>query len=96
MALLGMKETAAAARWSNVGSLAILRLHEEFVSSGIHTLSAFPLTSQSYASYSPIEREMRRRIFWLVFGGDQTLAVMQSAPVCFHPDEMDTQLPLMV
>lgn len=39
---------------------------------------------------------MRRRIFWLVFGGDQTLAVMQSAPVCFHPDETDTALPLLL
>jgi hypothetical protein len=32
MALLGMKDQAAAARFSNVGSLGALRLNEEFVS----------------------------------------------------------------
>jgi hypothetical protein len=31
MALLGMKDQAAAARFSNVGSLGALRLNEEFV-----------------------------------------------------------------
>jgi len=51
---------------------------------------------QSYAAYSPLEREMRRRVFWLVFGGDQTLAVIHAAPVCFHPDETDTALPLLM
>jgi hypothetical protein len=32
MALLGMKDQAAAARFSNVGSLGALRLNEEFAS----------------------------------------------------------------
>jgi len=32
MALLGLKDQAAAARFSNVGSLGALRLNEEFVS----------------------------------------------------------------
>jgi hypothetical protein len=45
MALLGMKETAAAARWANVGALGILRLHEEFV--------RFPPTSEG-GSCSPL------------------------------------------
>lgn len=57
MALLGMKETAAAARWSNVGSLAILRLHEEFVSSGIHTLSDLG----SHVSHTPRTRPSSER-----------------------------------
>jgi hypothetical protein len=95
MALLGMKDQAAAARFSNVGSLGALRLNEEFVSAILYNIG-FLTDHQSYAAYSPLEREMRRRIFWLVFGGDQTLAVIHAAPVCFHPDETDTGLPLLL
>jgi hypothetical protein len=92
---LGMKDQAAAARFSNVGSLGALRLNEEFASHIAHCHRNLADT-QSYAAYSPLEREMRRRIFWLVFGGDQTLAVIHAAPVCFHPDETDTGLPLLL
>lgn len=95
MALLGMKDQAAAARFSNVGSLGALRLNEEFASHIAHYHQNLA-DNQSYAAYSPLEREMRRRIFWLVFGGDQTLAVIHAAPVCFHPDETDTGLPLLL
>lgn len=95
MALLGMKDQAAAARFSNVGSLGALRLNEEFVSLVLYQCEV-SADNQSYTAYSPLEREMRRRIFWLVFGGDQTLAVIHAAPVCFHPDETDTALPLML
>jgi len=95
MALLGMKDQAAAARFSNVGSLGALRLNEEFVSAR-SSVRCMITDRQSYAAYSPLESEMRRRIFWLVFGGDQTLAVIHAAPVCFHPDETDTGLPLLL
>jgi hypothetical protein len=95
MALLGMKDQAAAARFSNVGSLGALRLNEEFASPWQYH-NEILTDKQSYAAYSPLEREMRRRIFWLVFGGDQTLAVIHAAPVCFHPDETDTGLPLLL
>lgn len=53
-------------------------------------------TGQSYAAYPAIEREMRRRMYWISFGGDQTLALMQAAPVSYHVDENDTALPLMM
>jgi len=95
MALLGMKDQAAAARFSNVGSLGALRLNEDFVSAQ-RSVRVKVTDKQSYAAYSPLEREMRRRVFWLVFGGDQTLAVIHAAPVCFHPDETDTGLPLLM
>lgn len=31
---------------------------------------------QSYANYNPIDRELRRRIFWLMMGGDKSKAVL--------------------
>lgn len=62
MALLGMKETAAAARWANVGALGILRLHEEFVRfpptsdggllTSSHTHRTRPSSARCDAAYS--------------------------------------------
>lgn len=55
-----------------------LRLHEE----------------ASYQNLNPIERELRKRIFWLQYGGDKTLASIEGSPVLFHEtDCADVTLP---
>jgi hypothetical protein len=50
--------------------------------------------SQSYQNLNPVERELRKRIFWLMYGGDKTIAAIDGAPVMFHEtDCADVTLP---
>lgn len=49
---------------------------------------------QSYKDLNPIEREMRKRVFWLLYGGDKTDAAVDNQPVFWHEvDCSDVTLP---
>lgn len=55
-----------------------MRLHEE----------------ASYKDLNPIEREMRKRVFWLLYGGDKTDAAVDNQPFVWHEvDCSDVTLP---
>lgn len=52
------------------------------------------LTRQSYKDLNPIEREIRKRVFWLLYGGDKTDAAVDNQPVFLHEvDCSDVTLP---
>ncbi|KAL1407482.1 hypothetical protein Q8F55_006915 [Vanrija albida] len=55
-----------------------LRLHEE----------------SSYQNLNPIERELRKRMFWLQYGGDKTISAIDGSSVIWHEsDTADVTLP---
>ena len=46
---------------------------------------------------SAIERELRRRIYFLIYGSDKTIAVLQDEPICMRDDDsFNVQVPLAV
>lgn len=46
---------------------------------------------------SAIERELRRRIYFLIYGSDKTIAVLQDEPICLRDDDsFNVQVPLAV
>lgn len=69
-----------------------LRLHEESVSGGCTQQQQ--LNSQAYQSLNPIERELRKRMFWLQYGGDKTISAIDGSSVIWHEsDTADVTLP---
>lgn len=60
-----------------------------------HTL--WPNSAQTYQNLSPVYRELCRRIFWLSYGGDKSIASMDGEAVLIHEDECaDVALPAEV
>lgn len=41
----------------------------------------------SYRSLNPIERELRKRIFWLQYGADKTISAIDGAPSVWHEQD---------
>ncbi|KAK8865773.1 hypothetical protein IAR55_000920 [Kwoniella newhampshirensis] len=41
---------------------------------------------KSYASWNPVQRELHRRIFWLMYGADKTVAAIDNVPTFMHED----------
>lgn len=54
-----------------------LRMHEE----------------ASYEGLDPIESEVRRRAFWLLFGADKSMAILLGRPVCFRDEDCTVRFP---
>ncbi|KAI6042705.1 fungal-specific transcription factor domain-containing protein [Pisolithus marmoratus] len=54
-----------------------LRMHEE----------------ASYEGLNPIESEVRRRAFWLLFGADKSMAILLGRPVCFRDEDCTVNFP---
>ncbi|KAI6166598.1 fungal-specific transcription factor domain-containing protein [Pisolithus thermaeus] len=54
-----------------------LRMHEE----------------ASYEGLDPIESEIRRRAFWLLFGADKSMAILLGRPVCFRHEDCTVHFP---
>lgn len=47
---------------------------------------------QTYSAYDPIEREMRRRMFWLSYGAEVSSSVVQGTVRYYNADETSTLL----
>ncbi|KAL1715407.1 fungal-specific transcription factor domain-containing protein [Schizophyllum commune] len=54
-----------------------LRLHEE----------------SSYEGLDPIESEVRRRIFWLLFGADKSMSILLGRPICLRDEDCTVHFP---
>ncbi|KAF8558233.1 hypothetical protein OG21DRAFT_1220439 [Imleria badia] len=54
-----------------------LRLHEE----------------SSYEGLDPIECEVRRRIFWLLFGADKSTSILLARPICLRDEDCTVHFP---
>ncbi|KAF5339013.1 hypothetical protein D9611_008711 [Ephemerocybe angulata] len=54
-----------------------LRLHEE----------------ASYEGLDPIECEIRRRIFWLLFGADKSMSILLGRPICLRDEDCTVHFP---
>ncbi|KAI6114357.1 hypothetical protein F5141DRAFT_1187921 [Pisolithus sp. B1] len=47
----------------------------------------------SYEGLDPIESEVRRRAFWLLFGADKSMAILLGRPVCFRHEDCTVHFP---
>ncbi|KAJ7288465.1 fungal-specific transcription factor domain-containing protein [Mycena rebaudengoi] len=54
-----------------------LRLHEE----------------AAYEGLDPIECEVRRRIFWLLFGADKSMSILLGRPICLRDEDCTLHFP---
>ncbi|KAK0464620.1 uncharacterized protein EV420DRAFT_1618414 [Desarmillaria tabescens] len=54
-----------------------LRMHEE----------------ASYEGLDPIESEIRRRTFWLLFGADKSMSVLLGRPICLRDEDCTVHFP---
>ncbi|KAF5382451.1 hypothetical protein D9615_003005 [Tricholomella constricta] len=54
-----------------------LRMHEE----------------ASYDGLDPIECEVRRRIFWLLFGADKSMSILLGRPICLRDEDCTVHFP---
>ncbi|KIK69662.1 hypothetical protein GYMLUDRAFT_34056 [Collybiopsis luxurians FD-317 M1] len=54
-----------------------LRMHEE----------------ASYEGLDPIECEVRRRIFWLLFGADKSMSILLGRPICLRDEDCSVHFP---
>ncbi|KAJ3937594.1 MAG: fungal-specific transcription factor domain-containing protein [Lentinula lateritia] len=54
-----------------------LRMHEE----------------ASYDGLDPIECEVRRRIFWLLFGADKSMSILLGRPICLRDEDCSVHFP---
>ncbi|KAF9077532.1 fungal-specific transcription factor domain-containing protein [Rhodocollybia butyracea] len=54
-----------------------LRMHEE----------------ASYEGLDPIECEIRRRIFWLLFGADKSMSILLGRPICLRDEDCSVHFP---
>lgn len=51
-------------------------------------------SQQSYAALTPIDREIRRRVFWLGIGGDKSAAVLEGiSPIASESSVATVKLP---
>ncbi|KAK4688912.1 hypothetical protein P7C73_g1194, partial [Tremellales sp. Uapishka_1] len=49
---------------------------------------------EGYKGLNPIEQQLRRRIFWLQYGGDRTVGAIDGSPMHWHEDDCaDVGLP---
>lgn len=52
-------------------------------------------TDQGYEGQNPIERQLRSRVFWLLYGGDRTtMCTDGTVPFLSEDDIQDVELPL--
>ncbi|KAF9527598.1 fungal-specific transcription factor domain-containing protein [Crepidotus variabilis] len=54
-----------------------LRMHEE----------------ASYEGLDPIECEVRRRVFWLLFGADKSMSILLGRPICLRDEDCTVHFP---
>jgi len=54
-----------------------LRMHEE----------------SAYEGLDPIECEVRRRIFWLLFGADKSMSILLGRPICLRDEDCTVHFP---
>ncbi|KAJ7071845.1 fungal-specific transcription factor domain-containing protein [Mycena belliarum] len=54
-----------------------LRLHEE----------------AAYEGIDPIECEIRRRVFWLLFGADKSMSILLGRPICLRDEDCTVHFP---
>lgn len=91
--ILGFPTVASMHFTCNMALVVRMRLNEESVSS----LSPTQADQQTYANLSPVYRELCRRIFWLTYGADKSLASMDGEVVMIGEDEChDVALPAEV
>jgi hypothetical protein len=51
------------------------------------------LKEQTYATMPPLEKEFRRRLFWLAFSGDRSFCAIDALTTLFTEEECDVELP---
>ncbi|KAF8964178.1 fungal-specific transcription factor domain-containing protein [Flammula alnicola] len=47
----------------------------------------------SYDGLDPIECEVRRRIFWLLFGADKSMSILLGRPICLRDEDCTVHFP---
>ncbi|KAF5369496.1 hypothetical protein D9758_002585 [Tetrapyrgos nigripes] len=47
----------------------------------------------SYEGLDPIECEVRRRIFWLLFGADKSMSILLGRPICLRDEDCSVHFP---
>jgi len=47
----------------------------------------------SYAACDPIETEVRRRVFWLLFDADKSMSVLLGRPICLRDEDCTLHFP---
>ncbi|KAF8339604.1 fungal-specific transcription factor domain-containing protein [Cantharellus anzutake] len=47
----------------------------------------------SYENLDPIEAEIRRRVFWLLFGADKSMAILLGRPICLRDEDCTVHFP---
>ena len=98
--MLGLTYVASSLHASNWGLMLRLRLHEEEVRVSQSSATSIQHTDrescpiQSYADLNPLDRELRRRIFWLHYGGDRSRVAADGVPTLIDEDDCwDVVLP---
>jgi hypothetical protein len=81
----------------NIALVVRMRLNEEAVRPNLLPLLRPRTDRQTYQNLSPVYRELCRRIFWLAYGGDKSMASMDGEAVFISEDECaDVALPAEV
>ncbi|CCA77968.1 hypothetical protein PIIN_00682 [Serendipita indica DSM 11827] len=47
----------------------------------------------SYEGLDPIETEVRRRVFWLLFGADKSMSILLGRPICLRDEDCTLHFP---
>lgn len=47
----------------------------------------------SYEGLDPIETEIRRRVFWLLFGADKSMSILLGRPICLRDEDCTLHFP---
>lgn len=47
----------------------------------------------SYEGLDPIECEVRRRTFWLLFGADKSMSILLGRPICLRDEDCTLHFP---
>lgn len=71
----------------------MIGLQDERASSKIKNVS----NGSSSTSPSLIEKELNRRVFFLLYGSDKTIALIQDQPICIRDDDIyGVEIPVAV
>ncbi len=78
-----------------------LALHDESKNSAAANAAPYGLDASSFAHYraptaNAVERELRKRMFWVLHGSSTTIAMLQDEPALIHAIDACVDLPLAV
>lgn len=78
-----------------------LGLHDERKNDAARNVAPYGLDASSFAHYkapqsSAVEKELRKRMFWVLHGSSTTIAMLQDEPALIHAIDACVDLPLAV